>query len=335
MSSWHAVRAVFASPAGGVGRTASVLASAWALAEENKRVLAVDLDFGSPSLSHSLLFETDSRPAFGTVDWLAGDAVPVPADIVAEVAVQDKQFMFVPSCGTNADGYIGKLQSMTARSGVTMYLRDLLNRLEERFRPDVTLIEAPAGLDGFASSCMAGLDADRLFLFVSNKVDVWRNYDMLFRHWEKTGILRNVRERIQLVGSMLPCDGRSEYYAELRENAWNLFLEHIYDVVPAGEPDNGYFSFDLWDREAPHYPLPVFHHEELVRSESFMSWIRGLSNERAARRGFENIADELERVFGNVVGEIKGCMADPDVPDIHVGNIGTKTQGTQGGMGFS
>lgn len=327
MSSSRAVRAVFASPAGGVGRTASVLASAWALTNENKRVLAVDLDFGSPSLSHSLLSETNSRPAFGTVDWLAGDAAFASADIVAEIAVKDKRFMFVSSCGTNADGYIGKLQSMTARSDVAMRPRDLLNRLEERFRPDVTLIDAPAGLDGFASSCMTGLDADRLFLFVSNKVDVWRNYDILFRHWEKTEILRSVREKVQLVGSMLPCDGRSEYYAELRENAWKLFLKHIYDAVPAGEPDNGYFSFDLWDREAPHYPLPVFHHEGLARSESFMSWIRGLSSERAA--------DELERMFGDVVGEIKRCMADPDVPDMNVGNIETKTRGTQGERGFS
>lgn len=82
MSSSRAVRAVFASPAGGVGQTASVLASAWALAEGNKRVMAVDLDFGSPSLSHSLLSETNSRPAFGTVDWLVGDAVFASADIV-------------------------------------------------------------------------------------------------------------------------------------------------------------------------------------------------------------------------------------------------------------
>ena len=327
MSSSRTVRAVFASPAGGVGRTASVLASAWALTEENKRVMVVDLDFRSPSLSHSLLSETNSRPASGTVDWLAGDAVPVPADIIVEVGAKDKRFMFVPSCGTNADGYIDKLQSMTARSDVAMRPRDLLNRLEERFRPDITLIDAPAGLDGFASSCMTGLDADRLFFFVSNKVDVWRNYDILFQHWEKTGILRSVRKKVQLVGSMLPCDGRSEYYAELCENAWNLFLEHIYDAVPAGEPDNGYFSFDLWDREASHYPLPVFHHEGLARSESFMSWIRGLSSERAA--------DELERVFGDVVGEIKKCMADLDVPDIHVGNIETETRKTQGRRGFS
>ena len=73
--------------------------------------------------------------------------------------------------------------------------------------------------------------------------------------------------------------------------------------------------------------MPVFHHEGLARSESFMSWIRGLSSERAA--------DELERMFGDVVGEIKKCMADPDVPDIHVGNIETKTRGTQGERGFS
>lgn len=57
-----------------------------------------------------------------------------------------------------------------------------------------------------------------------------------------------------------------------------------------------------------------------------MSWIRGLSSERA---------DELERMFGDVVGEMKKCMADPDVPDIHVGNIKTETRETQGERGFS
>lgn len=55
---------------------------------------------------------------------------------------------------------------------------------------------------------------------------------------------------------MVPETGRGSYLKRFRENAWDLFREHLYDEAGAQEAE--VFSFDLDSLEAPHYPLPVF-----------------------------------------------------------------------------
>ena len=49
------------------------------------------------------------------------------------------------------------------------------------------------------------------------------------------------------------------YLLHLQENAWNCFMEHLYDVMPEGsEGQDGVFSFDRDDEEAPHTPWKIF-----------------------------------------------------------------------------
>jgi len=62
-------RIVFFSIKSGVGRSTALAASAWALAQQGKRVLVLDLDLESPGLSSSLLPD-DRRPSYGIADWL-------------------------------------------------------------------------------------------------------------------------------------------------------------------------------------------------------------------------------------------------------------------------
>ena len=306
MSSKHAFRASFSSVAGGVGRTTSVLASAWSLSENGKRVIVVDLNFRSPFLLHSLPSETVACPVPGIADWLAKNTVSIPENIAT--VMSDERFIFVPACGTDSDDYVNQLSVAMARSNIIERLRTLLYHLEERFEPDLILIDAPAGLDNFSLSCMIELDVDCLFLFVANKNDIWRNYRILFQHWNtksKTGMLYDIREKIQLVASMLPYSGTARYYEKLRENAWSLFIDHIYDRVPAGTSSGAYFSFDLMDREAPHYPLPIYSIEGLAYFESFRLWLHSLSDGYAVQHTSKNIAGELDRVFGDIIEYLK------------------------------
>ena len=67
-------RTVFFSIKGGVGRSTALAATAWALAEQGKKVLVLDLDLESPGLSSALLPE-DRRPSYGITDWLVEDLV--------------------------------------------------------------------------------------------------------------------------------------------------------------------------------------------------------------------------------------------------------------------
>src|SRR5690606_28751259 len=62
-------RIVFFSIKGGVGRSTALAASAWALAQQGKRVLVLDLDLESPGLS-SALVSNDRQPKYGITDWL-------------------------------------------------------------------------------------------------------------------------------------------------------------------------------------------------------------------------------------------------------------------------
>lgn len=118
-------------------------------------------------------------------------------------------------------------------------------------------------------------------------------------------MLYDIREKMQFVASMLPYNGTVEYYKKLRENAWSLFIEHVYDKIPAGAPSDNYFSFDLMDNEAPHYPLPIYFSEGLAYFESFRSWLHSLSDGYAVQCTSKNVAGELNRVFGNIVKYLK------------------------------
>lgn len=311
MSLSHAFRALFSSLAGGVGRSAAVCAAAWGLAKEGKRALVVDLNFRSPELSRSLLSDM-ATPVWGIADWLTDDRASVrAADVVAEISVLEKRFLLAPACGTHDGNYMKNLQNISRRNDVVSRLKGLLSYWEDRFEVDVTLVDAPAGLDGFSLSCMTELGADELFLFISDKTGMRHNYDMLFRYWRETGALYDIREKMQLVASILPREGTAEYYRTLCENAWNLFLEHVYDEIPAGASEEGRFSFDWADCDAPHYPLPVRPHEGLVHVESFLSWIRRSPDDEPVRHA-----------FGSIVNELKMRLEGTDVSDIHVGNIG-------------
>jgi hypothetical protein len=106
-------RVVFFSIKGGVGRSSALAATAWALAEQGKRVLVLDLDLESPGLSSSLL-PSDRRPSKGIADWLVEDLVnngdTVLDDMVAESALsRDGEISIVPAHGRDPGEYIAKL----------------------------------------------------------------------------------------------------------------------------------------------------------------------------------------------------------------------------------
>ncbi|MFC7421048.1 KGGVGR-motif variant AAA ATPase [Iodobacter arcticus] len=304
-----APRIVFFSIKGGVGRSTALAVSAWSQAQQGKRVLVLDLDLESPGLSSSLLPE-ERRPQFGIADWLVEDLVDNGASVFSGMYAtsnlsHDGEIYVVPAHGRDPGEYVAKLgrvwMSKVGPDGVreswSKRLNRLLNDLEQHLHPDVILIDSRAGIDEVASACVTDLGACGVLLFAIDGEQTWSGYRILFRHWHRAGVARGIRERLQMVGAMIPELNGAEYFEGLRERAWNTFTETLYDEIPAGETTGERFSFDESDEAAPHYPWPV-------------KWHRGFAALRSVHTRFQNVdPHEITAIFGHLVDGIDAIAA--------------------------
>lgn len=309
-------RVVFYSIKGGVGRSTALAATAWALAERGKRVLVLDMDLESPGLSSSLLPE-DRRPSFGITDWLVEDLVD-NSDVVFDdmVAASDLSrngdIRVVPAHGRDPGEYIAKLGRVWMpkigadgqREAWSNRLARMTRQLEDRWKPDVTLIDSRAGIDEVASACITDLGASTVLMFCLEGEQTWSGYRILLRHWLKTGVVREIRERLQVVGAMLPEMDGAEYFERLKENAWTLFTDAVYDAVPAGviAADTDPWSFDSNDESAPHFPWAVRWHRGFAALQSLHGRLKGVDG------------TEVQALFGPVIDGIASITEPQRTP---------------------
>jgi hypothetical protein len=296
-----APRIVFFSIKGGVGRSTALAASAWALAQSGQRVLVLDLDLESPGLSSALLPE-ERRPTYGIADWLVEDLVDngdaVFEDLMATSTLShDGEIDVVPAHGRDPGEYVAKLgrvwmpkmRSDGTRQAWSQRLSRLIDALEARWRPDVILLDSRAGIDEVASSCVTDLGAYLVLLFAIDDEQTWSGYRILFRHWRTSGVVQKIRERLQMIGAMIPETDAADYVAGLCESSYDLFTEELYDAVPPGEVVGEQWNFDASDEGAPHYPWAV-------------RWHRGFAALRSLHTRLESIdAREVEAVFGPLI----------------------------------
>ena len=295
-------RVVFFSIKGGVGRSTAMAATAWSLAQQGQRVLVLDLDLESPGLSSSLI-PNDRRPSYGITDWLVEDLVGNGDAVLTEMVAtstlsRDGDIYVVPAHGVVPGEYVSKLGrawmpkvSMDgARESWSQRLQRLLNQLEEKLKPDIILIDSRAGIDEVASACVTDLGATLVLLFAIEGEQTWSGYRILFQHWRTTGVVRAIRERLQLVGAVIPELGSAEYFSTLRESAWTLFSEELYDEVAPGEIVSGaVWSFDDTEGGAPHSPWPI-------------RWHRGFAAFRSLHTRLDGIdPQEVSNVFGPLI----------------------------------
>ena len=299
-------RVVFFSIKGGVGRSTAMTAAAWMLAESGKRVVVMDLDLESPGLSSSLL-PADRRPTYGIVDWLIEDLVDngqaVFDSLVATSGLSHNgEILIVPAHGAAPGEYIAKLGRVwmpkTSPSGVrepwSKRLRRLIQQLEDRWLPDIILIDSRSGIDEVSSACLTDLLASTILLFAVDGDQTWSGYEVLFQHWRKSNVVHAIRERLQIVGSMIPEIGAENYFEDLKERSWDAFSRDLYDEVPAGvvATGEGIWSFDESDESAPHFPWPI-------------RWTRGFASLRSLHSRFESVSrDEVQSIFGHLIDGI-------------------------------
>jgi len=224
----------------------------------------------------------------------------------------DGDIYVVPAHGANPGEYVSKLGRAWMpklsvegrRESWSQRLQRLLNVLEERLRPDVILIDSRAGIDEVASACVTDLGAVLVLLFALDGEQTWSGYRILFQHWRNTAVARDIRDRLQLVGALIPEIGGVEYFSNLRENSWNLFSEELYDEVAPGEIAQGnIWSFDESEEGAPHSPWPI-------------RWNRGFAALRSLHSRLGAVdSEEVNSVFGDLNAGINSTIAIQDMHD--------------------
>jgi hypothetical protein len=297
-------RIVFYSIKGGVGRSTALAASAWSLAEAGQRVMVLDLDLESPGLSSALL-PHERRPQYGIADWLVEDLVDNGNAVFEEMVAtstlsHDGEIYVIPAHGQDPGEYVAKLgrvwmpkvDAQGNQEGWSRRLARLIDGLEARWTPDVILIDSRAGIDEMASSCVTDLGAALVLLFAIDGEQTWSGYRILFQYWRRTGGVEEIRERLQLVGAMIPELGAAEYHEGLREQSADLFTNELYDAIPPGEVIGERFNFDATDPGSPHYPWGI-------------RWNRGFAALRSMHSRLEAVdPTEVKMVFGDLLDNL-------------------------------
>ena len=299
-----APRVVFFSIKGGVGRSTALAATAWALAQAGKRVLVLDLDLESPGLSTALL-PAARQPVYGITDWLVedlldnGDAV-LDAMVSTSGLSHDGEIYVVPAHGAKPGEYVSKLGRVWMpkvgadglRESWSQRLKRLIGCLEVRYTPDVVLIDSRAGIDEVASSCVSDLGANLVLLFAIEGSQTWTGYRILFEHWLRADVVRHIRDRLQIVAALTPELDRIDYLEGLRENAYDLFAETLYDEIPPGDVVSGTWHFETADDSAPHAPWEVKWHRSFAGLRSLHGRLVAID------------ADEVRGMFGPLIAGI-------------------------------
>jgi len=301
-------RIVFYSIKGGVGRSTALAVTAWALAEEGKRVLILDMDLESPGISSALL-PSEKIPMYGIVDWLVEDLIDngnavFPYVFSSSDLSRNGDILVIPAYGKNPSEYISKIGRVwmpkinnNKRELWHNRLERLIQELEARHKPDVVLIDSRAGIDEISSACITNMGANTVLLFSIDSEQTWDGYKILFEHWRKTGVVEKIRDRLQIVGSLIPESNQKEYIGGLCEHSWDLFTEQLYDNVTYDNTNNDFFSFDKDEIDAPHYPRLVFWNRGF---QSLMNFYQSM--------GQQVIREQSKNFYSDLIEFIKGII---------------------------
>lgn len=277
-----AERVTFYSLKGGVGRSTALMLWARHMAvNQGKRVLVVDLDLEAPGIASQLLNNSE-LPRFGVIDWLAdslvgAQGIAMLADLAAPSSLAGGNHLLVVPAGGSVSlshpfNYIAKLARAYASgdpdqltSGFAQRIMALLDALESHYQPDVVLIDSRAGLHETAAAALLQLDA-KVLLFAADLSGTWEGYRYLLSHLGQVaqghrnpaqGEDLDWRFRFKMVHAKAkPLISSNQSFLA---NAYEVWLNTLYDEEPAGAIDLDAFAFDLDDESAPHHPLRILH----------------------------------------------------------------------------
>ena len=275
-------RATFFGIKGGVGRSTALILWSWILAKEGKRVILFDLDLESPGISR-LLLPPDFLPDYGIIDWFVENANNQGDCILGSIGAQSPlgknlrgEIFVIPAFGTKTGAYVPKLArcySPIVQDSKTWgeRLQELVNTLEQQYKPDITLLDSRSGIHDIAAVTITRMGAIA-FLFAVDSIQTWQAYNFLFSYMKQHPNIKEIRQNFQIVASMIPETGREAYLERFVTNSWDTFRDNFYDESIASENDDSVFnafSFDRDDEDAPHWPLSIYWHRALQEFNPF------------------------------------------------------------------
>jgi hypothetical protein len=251
---------------GGVGRSTTATVLARHLAQKGKRVLVFDLDLESPGVGTTLLGPT--LPRFGIVDWFVEDVLGAGATILPNMLAESAlgtsatgRIAVVPAFGIDTGDYLAKLGRAYLERGPSGYepwperLKGMVSELEAQERPDIVLLDSRTGLHDTSAALVLAMGANTL-MFAVDSDQTWAAYRFLFEHWKAHPNRPAFRDKLWVLGSMVPDTETATYLEGLRDRAWELFQDTLYDAVDA-IPNPGAFAFPSTDEAGNHFPRPI------------------------------------------------------------------------------
>lgn len=273
-------RLVFASLKGGVGRSTALALTASDLARRNKNVLIFDLDLEAPGVG-GMLLDKERLPRFGTVDFLVENGLQEidDRDLLEFVGTSTLtspgggRVDVVPALGSNAFECPGNTLPKLSRAMIEDIDRDggsislpvqimaMVDRFIRRDNYDVVLIDSRAGLSELAAPTILGLSATVLFFGTAQQQTI-QGYAALFaaiRLLAQRALAEGSRaEWRQLFKAVLAKSGANPMAGEwYRDEMYGIFADNLYDEDNPMQDDPEAFTFDIDDKEAPHWPLVI------------------------------------------------------------------------------
>lgn len=306
---------VFASLKGGVGRSTALAVAANDLMANGYSVLAIDLDLEAPGIGGMLIPKAE-LPSFGAIDYY----VEFGRSSLDQTFLSNMIFSLshqgggnldvVPAAGKLIDQYpenvIGKLsraylEAVNADGKPLSFLdktREMITALTAFKKYDVVFVDARAGLNESTAVTIQGLGADVLFFGVDTP-QTWEGYKYFFAHLARykgessLNVSDDWRLRLKMVHAKARPGETSQ--KKFHDSAYELFASYLYDEIPGEEIAEGspeLFSFDLDDRDAPHFAWPIY------MSEVFFEF-------DPLNDGRQIVGEELAPVFGEFLAQLK------------------------------
>ncbi len=266
---------------GGVGRSTTAVILAWHLAQKGKRVLVFDLDLESPGVGATLL--GTSLPKFGVVDWFVEDALSQGATVLPEIVAEselgvatDGRIAVVPAFGSDPGDYLAKLGRAYLERGPDGHepwpdrLKRFVEAIEEQEKPDVVLLDSRSGLHDTSAALVLAMGANTM-LFAVDTEQTWSAYRFLFEHWRRHPNRQDFRDKLWVLGAMIPDTQTLEYLDGLRDSSWALFNDALYESAGAA-PDPDAFTYSVTDEAGNHHPRSIFWQRNLMTFDPLEDW---------------------------------------------------------------
>jgi hypothetical protein len=139
---------------------------------------------------------------------------------------------------------------------------------------------------------------------------------MLFEQWLRAGVAEQIRERLQVVGAIVPELDRVEYLYGLREHSYEVFVDTLYDEIEpiragaVGQGSDGAWqvdglsegwSFDEADETAPHHPWGVNWHRSFAGLLSLQGRLAKID------------AQEIRSIFGVLIDGVTNAVEGREI----------------------